>query len=202
MAAVSIGTGKTGVDFDIGARELAKVGRRAVVEIAALLNREMAVRIPVDTGTARAWLGSEWDEGSNHTRQFVGILAKNAGKGRNKGAQQDYPAMMDAGIKRHFVSFRNRDGSIRDAFVNWARRHGFSPYKSALTGKATKSARTSSKRDRASYVNEASGGLLVWGYARPWATGAFNAATGKAPGVLMRLRSSLGDPRNGGGDGS
>jgi len=175
------------VDFTRATPHMAAIGKQWAREVSATLLREMTKGMPADTGYSRGHLGLlSFDKGQGY---HIGVLGL---KGKH-GESLAYLAMMDAGIKRHFVSFTNPDGSIREAFVNWARRHGFAVYKSALTGRATKRALATSKKQRASFVNELGmGGLLVWGYARPWATEAFKTASRLAKELLTQLRGQLG----------
>lgn len=81
-----------------------------------------------------------------------------------------YPAMMNFGIKRHFVSFFNRDGSLREMLIKWCERHGIKVWKSN-TGKATRRRTKGSERLIELGMGNrvmAMRGIRVWGYAHPW----------------------------------
>ena len=173
------------VDFTRAMPSLEATGKYWAREVSRVLLENMKRGIPADTGYARSHIHwQSFDQGRGYHVGVLGLTGKH-------GESLEYLALMDRaeGIKRHFVSFTNPDGSVRDAFVNWARRHGFSVYKSPTTGRAV-------KRLAKGYTTGNSmlsmRGLMVWGYSRPWATNAFVTAGRVAHELLQSLYNTLG----------
>jgi len=125
----------------------------------------------VDTGWSRGHLS--YQMGLDGLSVQAGILSPfNSKDGAGVAL---YPAMMNAGIKRHFVSFWNRDGSLRETFTNWCERHGLKIWREKRA-EVRLLERGPHALTRASYGRSltdkgaglAARGMWVWGYAHPW----------------------------------
>ena len=177
------GEARSSADFARAAPYMRGVGKQWVNEVSSALVREMTKGMPADTGYSRGHLGIlKYDQAQGAHVGVLGLTGKN-------GESLDYLALMNRpqGIERHFVSFTDPDGRIRQAFVNWARRHGFAVYRSAVSGKAVKSGKSGGVANTLKM-----GGLTVWGYSRPWATNAFVTVSRIAREMLTGLKAQFG----------
>lgn len=86
-------------------------------------------QIPVDTGAARDSITYNVD--SDGTGVKIGILSPMMVE---DGGSNQYPAMLEAGIRKHFVSFFNPDGSIRSRLVNWFEKKGMEIWQTTKKG--------------------------------------------------------------------
>lgn len=184
------------IDVRVAQERLKQAGVRLVERATIEGVRQAAYFMKVDTGWSRGHLSYDvTHEGQDVTGRF-GILHQfNMQDGANVAA---YAAMMNSGIKRHFVSFWNRSGSLRTGLVNWCERHGLKiwrgrreevrllergPY--ALTEASYGRSLTDKGRGLASR------GLWVWGYAHPWLNTARDAIIGKYPQFIKEQENTL-----------
>ena len=162
------------VKVDIAIERLGKVAKRFLTEAAMELQRRMSFNIPVDTGMARSHIRSEVDPSAFWAR--AGILYPFSANNVNVAT---YPAMMEMGIRRHFVSFYNPDRSLRWSFAAWAVRHGLGYWDSS--------------RSRVLNVKTGRpmGGLQVWGYSVPWVSKAVRESEPAIKSILDRLEGTI-----------
>ena len=163
------------VKVDIAIERLGRVAKRFLTEAAMELQRRMSFNIPVDTGMARSHIRWEVDQQSGFWAR-AGILYPFSADNVNIAT---YPAMMEMGIQRHFVSFYNPDRSIRWSFASWAVRHGLGYWDSGR-------ARVMSVK-----TGRPMGGLQVWGYSVPWISKAVRESEPAIKSMLDRLEGTI-----------
>ena len=161
------------ISVDKALLRLGDLCQKFLVAATGEIQREMSSRIPVDTGMARAHIRSETlDKGAR-----VGILYPFS----RDGNVATYPAMMEMGIRRHYVSLYNSDGSLRHSLAAWVVRHGLGYWRTSRWGKK--------------YVVNNSGrkirGLKVWGYRVAWLSSAIDNAVPRIQAYLNSLEGKL-----------
>ncbi|MBM3313180.1 hypothetical protein FJY70_01145 [candidate division WOR-3 bacterium] len=167
------------VNIEPALRRVAAFWQRLLRDVGALMTRHEMQAMRVDTGLSRTHVTFQVAEDGESVN--AGILAPFVAGGGVGVAT--YPAMMEHGIRRHFVSFTNEDGSLRETLINWATRHGFKVWRSEATGRAVKNRKPGSRL--------AMRGLMVWGYAHPWLTAARERTEMELPGLLAGYEGTL-----------
>lgn len=92
------------------------------------------------------------------------------------------------GIKRHWVNFTNRDGSIRWMLVKWFERHGFKVWKSLKTGAAVRRKAPGSTSGNSMLAMR---GAYVWGYSHPWLSTSVYYVRADFPTLLGSVENTL-----------
>lgn len=175
------------VDFGPARARFSKLCQRLLQRIGLTGMRYAAQAMKVDTGFARAnvtyavdldGLGVKW-----------GILAPAKYPDEEGGPNlATILNWIEHGIRRHWVSFTNRDGSIRWMLVKWFERHGFKVWRSLTTGRAV--------RRRAANLTTGSSSLamrghMVWGYAHPWLSTSRYMTQAEFPNLLGSIENTL-----------
>jgi hypothetical protein len=186
------------MDVQPAVKRLQMAGLRLLSRVAVEGQRFAAQGMLVDTGWARGHVESDVDPAAMTSR--FGILQPfNNQDGAGVAA---YAAMQDAGIKRHFVSFWNSNGSLRTMLVKWCERHGLKIWRGRRDktaeyggGLATAGGPLTAGNYGRSLTDVGRGlaarGLWVWGRAHPWLSNARYFVLQKFPQFLQEQQNTL-----------
>lgn len=152
------------VDFGSARARMSKLCQRLLSRIGLTGMRYARQAMLVDTGYARASVTYAIDLDGQGVKWGVLAPAKYPGEegGPNLATILNW---MEHGIKRHWVNFTNKDGSIRWMLVKWFERHGFKVWRSMTTGRAVRRKAAGSTQGNSMLAMR---GAFVWGYAHPW----------------------------------
>lgn len=157
------------------------LARRVLQSCGLRLLAAMKRYLPADTGYARAHISYALTPDETEVR--AGILTPI--RAQDGAGVALYPLYIQHGIRRHFVSFLNRDGTVREMLVRWFERHGVKVWRSMTTGRAIKGRRPGPGAQLAMR------GAMVWGYGVPWVSAARDELQSAMPGLLAEQKGRL-----------
>jgi len=170
---------------------LSKVCQRFLTRVGLTGMRYAAQGMKVDTGYARAHVSYALTLDGTEVRW--GILSPMR-MGEEGAGVAAYPIMQELGIKRHFVSFWNADGTLRYMLIKWCERHGLKPYadfhkKSVKTLDLATGARGRTTESWGGHLRMR--GLWVWGYRWPWLSTSRYMVEAEFPQLLGSVENTL-----------
>lgn len=173
------------VDFGPAKARMSRLLQRLLQRIGLTGMRHAKVAMLSDTGFARANVSYAVDLDGQGVKW--GILQKVSYPDGGPNLAQILK-WQEEGIRRHWVSFTNRDGSIRWMLVKWFERHGFKVWRSMTTGKAVRRKAAGSTSGSSMLARR---GAFVWGYAHPWLTMSQEMMRADFPTLLGSIEGTL-----------
>jgi hypothetical protein len=173
------------VDFGPARARMSKLLQRLLQRIGVTGVRYAKQAMLHDTGFARAHVNYAIDLDGMGVKWGILAMAKHEEGGPNLATILNW---QEHGIRRHRVSFTNRDGSIRWMLVKWAERHGFKVWKSMTTGRAVRRKAAGSTGGNSMLAMRS---MMVWGYAHPWLSTSTYYVKADFPTLLGSVEGTL-----------
>jgi len=171
---------------------------RLLTRIAVYGKGVMAQAMKVDTGWARGQLSFDVAQDGSEARFGILSPVRYEGSGNDAPTLAEILNWQEHGIRRHFVSFTNKDGSLRYGLIKWAERHGFKIYSTRTAVSKSKEEQVSAKMRRffkrfsaAQAYGLARKGMWVWGYRHPWMSTARHMVAARFPQLLGEEEGKL-----------
>jgi hypothetical protein len=172
------------IDFGPARARMSKLLHRLLQRIGLTGMRYFVQAMLTDTGFSRARASYAVDLDGQGVKW--GILSP--AKSEDGADLATLLNWMEHGIRRHWVSFTNRDGSTRYMLVKWFERHGFKVWKSPTTGRAV-------RRHATGYTTGSSmlamRGHMVWGYSHPALSTSMYFVRADFPELLGSIENTL-----------